>query len=38
MTKLRRTASVFSSSNVTTGFIPKKKFRKLMQDNHEFKF
>ena len=38
ITKLRRTASVFSSSNVTTGFIPKKKFRKLLQDDHEFKY
>jgi CRP-like cAMP-binding protein len=37
ITKLRRTSSVFSASNVTCGFIPKSKFRQLLQDNHEFK-
>ena len=37
ITKLRRTASVFSQSNVTCGFIPKKKFKILLQENHEFK-
>ena len=38
ITKLRRTASVFSTTKVTTGFIPKKKFRKLLQANHEFRY
>ena len=38
ITKLRRTASVFSTTKVTTGFIPKKKFRKLIQANHEFRY
>ena len=38
ITKLRRTASVFSSSKVTTGFVPKKKFKKVLDDNHELRY
>ena len=30
ITKLRRTASIFTHSKVTCGYVPKKKFRSLL--------